>query len=382
MAQVVVVGGGYAGTMAAIRLARRTRGHDVTVTLINPYDRFVERLRLHQRAAGQDIREHRLSELLKGSGVRLVVGWASAIDTRRRTVRVGVELIPYDRLIVALGSHANLDAVPGAAEHAMAVDDYDSATRLRAHLAALPDGAHIAVIGGGLTAIETASEFAESYPRLRVRLVSDGEPGAMMGPRARAYMCRALARLGVEVRAGVGVEKVLPDAVRLADGEHLPADLCVWTAGVTVSRLAADAGIACDRNGRIETDRELRSVSHPDVYAIGDAAAIHQRYGVMHGTCQGGTPSGIHAADQVARDLGGKPLRPFRFGYIHQPVSLGRHDAVIQFVKRNDSPRRAVLTGKLAVRYKETVSSSPIPAYRLSRRWTVPARMVWRGDGS
>jgi NADH:ubiquinone reductase (H+-translocating) len=117
-------------------------------------------------------------------------------------------------------------------------------------------------------------------------------------------------------------------------------------------------------------------VSHPDVVAIGDAAAIRQPWGTIHGTCQSGIPSGAHAADNIARVLAGKAAKPFRFGYIHQPVSLGRKDAVIQFTHADDTPRRWFLSGRAAVIYKELVTSSPLPAYRMSRRLTVPAALL------
>ncbi|SNY23687.1 FAD-dependent oxidoreductase [Paractinoplanes atraurantiacus] len=90
------------------------------------------------------------------------------------------------------------------------------------------------------------------------------------------------------------------------------------------SPLAAQAGFTVDDRGRIVTDESLRSISHPHVYAVGDAAHIRQRYGVMHGTCQGGMPTGVHAAMSIARELDGKQPKRFRFGYFHMPVSLGR----------------------------------------------------------
>ncbi len=117
--------------------------------------------------------------------------------------------------------------------------------------------------------------------------------------------------------------------------------------------------------------------------AVGDAAAVRQGWGEIHGTCQSGIPTGAHAADNVARLIAGRAAKPFRFGYIHQPVSLGRHDAVIQFTKPDDSPRRWYLTGKRAVRYKELVTSSPPVTYRLPRRFTLDAaggRDVPAGD--
>jgi NADH dehydrogenase FAD-containing subunit len=201
----------------------------------------------------------------------------------------------------------------------------------------------------------------------------------MMGDKARAYLDRALERLGVRVRSGVEIIKVLPDAVELAGGELVQSDACLWTTGVRLSPLAADAGLNVDARGRIVVDAGLRSVSHPAVYAIGDAAAVSQGWGEIHGTCQSGMPTAAHAADSIGALLRGREPKPFWFGYIHQPVSLGRKDAVIQFTRPDDTPRRWVLTGKRAVAYKEFVRASPWKTYRLIKRF--PGALVWPHGG-
>jgi NADH dehydrogenase FAD-containing subunit len=198
----------------------------------------------------------------------------------------------------------------------------------------------------------------------------------MMGERARDYLNRALARHGVRVRAGVEITKVLDGAVELADGELVRADACLWTTGFTAAPLAAEAGLAVDSRGRILVDDTLRSVSHPSVRAIGDAAAVRQAWGYLHGTCQSGIPTGAYTADTIARLLEGKDVKPFRFGYIHQPVCLGRRDGVIQFTHADDSPRRWYLAGRWATVYKEFVTSSPTTTYRLSRRVNLPLSVL------
>ena len=128
-------------------------------------------------------------------------------------------------------------------------------------------------------------------------------------------------------------------------------------------------------------DASLRSVSHPTVFAIGDAAAIRLAWGEIHGTCQSGIPSG--ARGRQHRPPGpNRKLKPFRFGYWHQPLSLGRNDAVIQFTKRDDTPRRLWIKGSRAVAYKELVTSSPPTTYRIARRWSFPlALLSARGVG-
>jgi NADH dehydrogenase FAD-containing subunit len=367
MNDILVIGAGYAGMMAAHGVARR--GTTARVTLLNPSDRFTERLRQHQVAAGQALGDHRIPDLVEPAGIRFVQGWAARIDTgHRRVVLSDGRELPYDTLVYAVGS-----GTP-AVDNAFTIDDPGLADRLRAD----PTGT-LTVCGAGLTGVEAATEVAEAYPRMRVRLLSRGEPGSMMGPKARAHLMRALDRLGVEVRTGVSVAKVLPGAIELEDGEQIPTDTTLWTTGVRVAPLAAEAGLVTDQTGRVVVDATLRSVSHPEVYAIGDAAAIRQAYGTIHGTCQSGIPSGAHTAESIVRQLRGKAPKPFRFGYVHQPVSLGRKDAVIQFTKPDDTPGRWYLKGRAAIAYKEAVSGSPLKFYR--SRTAIPARMTGRTGG-
>lgn len=374
---IVVLGAGYTGMLAAVRLAHRTRRTGVRITLVNPSSRFTERLRMHQIAAGQTLADHQIPDLLAGTGIAFVRGWATAIDPDRNSVTVdGKTTINFDSLVYALGSSTDATRVPGADVHAFTLNSPQLATRFAARLREVAAaGGTVTVCGGGLTGIEAATEIAESHPGLHTTLISLDEPGSMMGPRARAYLMKALDRLGITVETGRRVTKVLPDAVELDGGELVGSQLCLWTTGVRVPRLAADAGIAVDERGLIVVDDTLRSVSHPHIHAVGDAAAARQAWGPIHGTCQSGMPTAQFTADAIARELRGKKVKPFRFGYVHQPVSLGRDDAVIQFTHADDTPRRAFLTGRAAILYKRFVSGSPIITYRLSKRMNVSATL-------
>ncbi|MFF7778196.1 NAD(P)/FAD-dependent oxidoreductase [Streptomyces tanashiensis] len=368
--RIVVLGAGYTGMFTAIRLAHRTRRTGVEITLVNPSGRFVERLRMHQIAAGQQLADHRIPDLLAGTGVTFVQGTATAIDPEVRRVTVDGSLaLEYDTLVYALGSWTDTGNVPGADAHALTLNSPEIAGRFAARAAELArSGGTVTVCGGGLTGIEAATELAEAHPGLNVTLISTEEPGAMMGDKARAYLHRALDRLGITVTSAVRVARVLPDAVQLTDGRTIRSDACLWTTGVRVSPLAADSKIATDARGLILTDSTLRSVSHPEIHAIGDAASVRMTWGQLHGSCQSGLPTAQYTADTIARLVRGKSVKPFRFGYFHQPLSLGRRDAVIQFTKPDFTPSRWRLTGRAAVTYKELVSGSPLMTYRYSKR--------------
>jgi NADH dehydrogenase FAD-containing subunit len=375
--EIVVLGAGYTGLIATARLARYTRRLNTHITVVNPSPRFTERLRLHQVAAGQELADFRIPDLLAGTGVEFHRAAATAIDTAGRTVTLDDgAILRYDRLVYALGSTTDTSSVPGAADHAWTLDNpalaHHFAQRLPEIAAA---GGTVTVCGGGLTGIEAAAEIAEAHPGLTVNLISAAEPGTMMGEKARTYLNRALDRLGVVRTLGVKVTKVLPDAVRLDTGEVVASDLTLWTTGVRVSPLAATAGIATDAKGLIITDATLRSVSHPEIHAVGDAARVRLAWGQLHGTCQSGVVTADYTAAAIARLRRGKVVKPLRFGYFHQPVSLGRKDAVIQFTHADDTPNRWYLRGRAAVIYKEQVSSSPTVAAKASRYVKIPVQL-------
>lgn len=360
--RIVVIGGGYAGVTAANRLARRIDGAEVM--LVNERATFVERVRLHQVAAGESIVVHPLRERVR-SGVSVVVDRVRGIDLDRREVALaggggnsaggngagGGGVLRYDTLVYALGS-----AAAPAPDAAMALATAEDAERIRDRLAELAaERAAVAVVGGGLTGIEGASEIAERFPSLRVRMVSEVDPGPGLSPRGRRHVRAVLDRLGVEVISG-SVADARDGAVRLSDGRSVGAALTVACTGFVVPPLAAWAGLAVDEAGRVRVDRTLRSVSHPDVYAVGDAAVPDLPSGrMLRMACATALPMSGAAGAAIAARLAGREASGLRFRYVNQCVSLGRRDGVIQAVDADDRPHRIALTGRSAAWYKEAV---------------------------
>ncbi|TMR88677.1 FAD-dependent oxidoreductase, partial [Nonomuraea basaltis] len=127
--KVVVIGGGYTGMLAAIGVAQRAKR--VQVVLVNPLERFTERLRMHQLATGQHLADHRIPDLLTGTGIGFVQGSATGIDADAHIVAVsttdGRASLGYDILVYAIGSTTDTGAVPGAAEHAFTLNSPHSA---------------------------------------------------------------------------------------------------------------------------------------------------------------------------------------------------------------------------------------------------------------
>lgn len=358
--RIIVLGAGYAGAIAAGRLAKRLRRSDATVTLVNAEPDFVERVRMHQIAAGRDLTPRPFAEMFAGTGVALRIGRVTAVDVELKTVTVqgteGTEELAYDTLVHALGSAWNPQGVPGTADHAHEIASRPGALRLRDRLAALAPGQSVVVVGGGLTGLEAATEFAEARPDLDIALAARGGLGDWLSPAGRRHVRKVCDRLGVTVHEHTAVTEVGAGHVTTAEGTSYPASVTVWTAGFAVHPLAAATALETDDTGRIVVDATMRSVSHPDVYAIGDAALVAGPGGKpLRMSCASGIPTAWQAADSLAARLTGRkpPHTPLR--YFNQCVSLGRKDGLIQYVTADDRAVRGVLTGRVAAVYKELV---------------------------
>ncbi|MFF9809274.1 NAD(P)/FAD-dependent oxidoreductase [Streptomyces coeruleorubidus] len=363
--RIVVLGAGYTGAIAAGRLARRLYREDVAITLVNAEPDFVERVRMHQLAAGQDLRSLSFGEMFAGTGVELKLAKVTGVDVDRRTVAVvdangpgepETEELEYDTLVYALGSGWNDQGVPGAAEHAHQIAGRPGALRLRERLARLDAGESVVVVGGGLTGLEAATEIAEARPDLDVALAARGELGDWLSPKGRRHLRKVFDKLGITVHEHAAVTGVEADRVTTAGGGTIPAAVTLWTTGFAVHPIARATTLDVTDTGRIVVDGTMRSVSHPDVYAIGDAAlAMGPGDKPLRMSCASGTPMAWQAADAIAARLtGGKlPNAPLR--YFNQCVSLGRREGLIQYVTADDRAVRAALTGRLAAVYKELV---------------------------
>ncbi|WP_330174322.1 FAD-dependent oxidoreductase [Streptomyces sp. NBC_01498] len=343
-----MVGAGYAGLMCALRLAPYAH-----VTLVDPADRFTERVRLHERASGRPDVTHALAPWLRPAGITHVAARATAIDTGAREVRTDDgRTLPYDRLVHALGSRTR---TTGDHERAYTVE---SAAELHKRLRDTPGS--LTVVGGGLTGIELAAELGETHPHWRVGLLTEGVVGPGLSERGRAHVRAALTTRGVRLEEG-----------RRATGpDDIDADVVVWAASMTPnSEVARAAGIALDARGRVEVDAALRSVSHPEVYAVGDSAAGHTATaGPLRMGCAAALPSGSQAAGAIVADLRGEEPKPLNFSYSIQCLSLGRRDGLVQFVRADDSPRDRVLTGRPAAYVKEGIVRGTVGVLKQASR--------------
>ncbi|WP_369148578.1 NAD(P)/FAD-dependent oxidoreductase [Streptomyces sp. R44] len=379
--RIVVLGAGYAGAYAAGTLARRLSPADTEITVVNAEPDFVQRLRLHQLAAGQEIEAPRLADVFTGTGIRLRLARVTAVDPERRVVAVadadGGGELDYDTLLYALGSHVADHGVPGVTEHAFHVTGRPAALRLRERLDGLSgrdEGGSVLVVGDGLTGIETATEIAESRPGLSVALVARGELGASLSPGARGHLRRACDRLGITVLEHTNVEAVEAVRVLCADGTALAADATVWTAGFAVDPIAAAGGLEVTADGRIVVDRTMRSVSHPDVYAVGDSAcAIGDNGRPLPMSCASAGYTGMRATAAIVGRLTGRRIPNTKLEYLGNHISLGRRDGILQMVDDAARAKPKYVGGRKAARIKAGILKMSLwttshPTFGLPRR--------------
>ncbi|MFC8654428.1 NAD(P)/FAD-dependent oxidoreductase [Streptomyces parvus] len=357
--RVVVIGAGYTGATAAGRLARRLRGEDVSITLVNAEPDFVERVRMHQLAVGQTLRPRPFDEMFAGTGVELHLGRVTGIDVDRRTVTVtgadGPSDLEYDTLVYALGSAWNTQGVPGTTEHAHEIAGRDGALRLRDRLAALAPGSPVTVVGGGLTGVEAATELADTRPDLDVSLIARAGLGDWLSPKGARHLHKVFSNLRITTHEHTTVTAVHADRVTTTEGD-IPAAVTIWTTGFAVHPIARATTLKTGDTGQITVDATMRSLSHPDVYAIGDAALVTGPGDKpLRMSCASGVPTAWQAADAIAARLTDTKLPTISARYFNQCISLGRKEGLIQYVTADDRAVSAALTGRLAALYKELV---------------------------
>ncbi|MCX5559255.1 NAD(P)/FAD-dependent oxidoreductase [Streptomyces sp. NBC_00038] len=375
--RIIVLGAGYTGATAAGRLAKRLRREDVAITLVNAEPDFVERVRMHQLAVGRNLTPRPFSEMFAGTGVELKLAKVTGIDADRKTVAVldanGAEELEYDSLVYALGSGWNDQGVPGTTEHAHQIASRPGALRLRERLAGLDAGETVTVVGGGLTGVEAATEIAEARPDLDVALAARGGLGDWLSPKGSRHLRKVFDQLGITVHEHAAVAAVQADRIATADGTSIPAVVTVWTAGFAVHPIAKATTLEVTGTGQIVVDRTMRSVSHPDVYAIGDAAMVMGPGDKpLRMSCASGVPTAWQAADALSGRLTGGKLPNVPIRYFNQCISLGRKEGLIQYVTADDRAVSAALTGRAAAVYKELICKGA--AWGVANPKVIPTR--------
>jgi NADH:ubiquinone reductase (H+-translocating) len=358
---VVIAGGGFGGAAAARELERVMPKQSARLVLVNETNFMLYTPFLPEAAAGTLEPRHvvtPLREILDRTYLRLgsIVGHDPEAKTVQLRAKYGtVETLPYDQLLLALGSVSRTLPVPGLAEHAIGFKGLADAIWLRNHVVETLEEANATedptrrdklltyvFVGGGYAGLEALAElqdFAadamENYPRARlhgmrwVLVEASDRVLPEIDAELAEYALRELRGRGIDIRLETTLEEVGAETARLSNGETLPTSTVVWTAGVAPQPILRDLNLPLDERGRVPVDQHLKVQDMDSVWAIGDcAAAPDPRGGHCPPTAQHAVRQGPVAARNIAAELGIGSSEPFTYRSEASFVNLGRHKAV------------------------------------------------------
>ncbi|MGE0450412.1 MAG: NAD(P)/FAD-dependent oxidoreductase [Vicinamibacterales bacterium] len=355
---VLVLGGGFGGLDAARALARA----QVQVTLIDRHNYHLFQPLLYQVATAAlspgDIASPIRWILRRQDNVKVLLANVTSIDARMRQVRVDTGLdeksIAYDYLIVATGAAHAYFGHDEWAPRAPGLKTLDDALEIRRRVLLAFEAAEretddeirrrlltFVIVGGGPTGVELAGALAEIarqslrqdfrtiHPETSRVLLIEGGPSllAAFPPHLREASRAALERIGVDVRTGATVTAV-DDLGVMIGAERVAAETVLWAAGVAASPIAKSLGAPLDRVGRVLAEPTLAVPGHPNVFVVGDVCALQQDGAWLPGVAQVAKQGGAHAAANVLRAIGGRPLAPFRYRDYGNMATIGRGSAV------------------------------------------------------
>src|SRR5215217_7172353 len=371
---IVIVGGGAAGLELATKLGdslgRRRRAQ---VTLVERTRTHIWKPHLHEVAAGTlDVGRDAVDYLAQAANhhFRYCIGEMIGLDRAQHEVHLAASVdpegqevtparsVPYDTLVLAVGSTSNDFGTPGAKDFAISLDTADQAVRfhqrlvnrfIRAHAQpgpVRPGQLHVTIIGAGATGTELAAELYRTTRQvvaygldridpekdLKITLVEAAErilPA--VPPRVAEGATRLLKGLDIDVRTQARVVEVRPDGVRLADGDFFPSELVVWAAGVKGPDLLKDLdGLEASRSNQLVVTPTLQTTRDPNVFAMGDCAFLLNpgETRPVPPRAQAASQQATHLAKQMNRRLDGKPLQRFDYRDFGSLVSLSEYSAV------------------------------------------------------
>jgi len=358
---VVIAGGGFGGLAAAHELERTLPKQSARLMLVNETNYSTYTPFLPEAAAGTLEPRHvvtPLRDILKRTYIRLgrVVGHDPAAKTVELAAKGGgTETVPYDQLLLALGSVSRTLPIPGLTEHAVGFKSLADAIWLRNRIVENLEEANatqehqrreelltFVFVGGGYAGLEALAELQDfaadamdSYPRARLHgmrwILVEAAPRVLpeIDEELADYALRELRGRGIDIRLETQLKEVGPTSVTLSTGEVVPTTTVVWTAGVAPAPILRQLSLPLDERGRVPVDDHLRVEGLDSAWAIGDcAAAPDPRGGLCPPTAQHAVRQGPVAARNIAAELGIGTAEPFTYRSEASFVNLGRYKAV------------------------------------------------------
>jgi NADH:ubiquinone reductase (H+-translocating) len=394
---IVVLGAGYGGMTAALRLARLVRhSPQFSVHLIDSNPFHTLKTQLHEAAVRKRGVTIDIGRIIRRQMITFHLGTVSAIDLNGKTVLIGDRPLSFEYLVIALGSQTNFHNIKGLEEYALSLQSASDAEKIYRHISVMcakaasePDAAlrkemlRFVIGGGGLSGIELAGELVGSIAQsvkdyhlspiepevVVVEAAEDILPSSTKGLREQVR--KTLVEKGVRLLPRTKVVEVSWGRVILSNGEMLRAGTLIWTGGIRIGDVAKESGFSIGQSGRIVVNEYLQSITDPSVYAIGDnALAINPETGrSVPAAAQFALQQGRLVAENIFSEVTGRPLRRYVPKVWGEVVSLGRHLAAAWLAL--PMLRKLAFVGFIASLMKAAIAEKHIILLKKeSRNWT------------
>lgn len=384
--RIVILGAGYGGIMAAIRLQKELNYNEADVTLVNKHDYHYITTQLHMPAAGtEDPKNSRVNilKLIDEFKIDFIKSTVQQIRPSDKKVILDEGTLSYDYLVIGLGGEPETFGIPGMKEYAMSIRSINSVNLIREHIqyqfAKFKKDPHrkdyltFIVGGAGFTGIEFVGELADRIPELCKNFDVDpswvqiynieAAPTALPGFDADLvdYAVKVLEDKGVQFKIGMAIKECTPDGVVLANDEEIKASTVIWTGGIRGNHLIEDAGFETSR-GRVKVDPYLRVPDHEDVMIIGDGSLIFKPDGKPYPpTAQIAMQQGVTCAQNLVATIRGSELKEFVPTIKGTVASLGKGEAIGIVGKMKLTGFKAAFMKKLIdIRYLYSIGGIPL----------------------
>ncbi len=362
MHRLLILGGGFGGVYAALRLqARAGKRRDIQITLVSRDNYFLFTPMLPQAATSSIDTRHIVQTIRRiCPKVKLLQAEIETVDFATRTVTISHaeghrHQLGYTQLLIAVGGVTNYFGLPGVAEFSLPVKTLTDAIRIRNHALDMLEQAELeedvelrrrlltfVVAGAGFAGVETAAELDVFVRRASAQygnftaadirtVLLDAQSRVLpeLSEQLAAFTAATLIKRGMEVRMNSSVRAADAEGIDLTDGSRIPTRTFIWAGGVAPNPLLSALGITNAR-GRVPVDANLGVVNHPGIWAIGDCASVLPAPDAKPypPTAQHALREGTHVADNMLAFADGKPLKPFAFTMIGQMANLGERSAV------------------------------------------------------
>ena len=395
-ANIVVLGAGYGGITAALRLERKFRKlpqYQVNLVDINPFHTI--KTQLHEAAIRKASVTIPIDRILKNKRILFHLGEVKKINSKEQTVLIGTKLINFDYLVVAIGSKVNYYSIPGMKEFSFSLQTLKDAETIYVHISKICASAaseteiekrkemlRFVIGGGGLSGVEFAGELSDHISKCIqnfnippndseiILIEASNYLVPSMGNDFSSKINKQLVEKGLRIITGTKITNRTQKTVTLSTNESINTRTLIWTGGIRVSNLLQEGGMKAGQSGRIIVDEFLRTSGFPNIYAIGDdSLALNFTTGKpVPAAAQFALQQGRLVADNIYSDVSGKEKAAYQPKVMGEVVSLGRHLAIgwlaLPFIKK------VTFIGFLGRLLKAAISEKHILLLRKeSRNW-------------